>query len=94
MLRAASYTISIYRLDGMQVLAALTDGRTPEPEQYDCVTVIFCDIMDFSELSATLQPQQVQTAVICPLQSAVLQSCSGQWQSHKQCLTHSLKPEP
>ncbi|DBA87007.1 TPA: hypothetical protein ACH3X2_000386 [Trebouxia sp. C0005] len=42
-----------------KVLAALTDGRTPEPEQYDCVTVIFCDIMDFNELSATLQPQQV-----------------------------------
>ncbi len=56
----------------MQVLAALRDGRTPEPEQYDCVTVIFCDIMDFSELSATLQPHQVQHAVICPLQSAVV----------------------
>ena len=56
----------------MQVLAALTDGRTPEPEQYDCVTFIFCDIMDFNVLSATLQPQQVQTAVICHLQSAVV----------------------
>jgi class 3 adenylate cyclase len=72
MLHAVSYTISIYRVDGMQVLAALTDGRTPEPEQYDCVTVIFCDIMDFNVLSATLQPQQVQTAVICHLQSAVV----------------------
>ena len=43
----------------LQVLAALRDGRTPEPEPYDCVTVIFCDIVDFHELSATLQPQQV-----------------------------------
>ncbi len=71
MLHAALYTISMSWLHGMQVLAALTDGRTPEPEQYDCVTIIFCDIMDFNELSATLQPQQVQPAVVCPLQSAV-----------------------
>ena len=56
----------------MQVLAALTDGRTPEPEQYDCVTIIFCDIMNFNEFSATLQPQQVQPAVVCPLQRAVV----------------------
>ena len=42
-----------------QVLAALSEGRTPEPEPYDCVTVIFCDLVDFSLLSAALQPQQV-----------------------------------
>ena len=43
----------------MQVIAALRDGRTPEPEFYACVTVIFCDIVDFSDLLTILEPQQV-----------------------------------
>lgn len=45
--------------NAIQVLAALRDGRTPDPESYDCVTVIFCEIVDFNDLSVTLQPQQV-----------------------------------
>ena len=43
----------------LQVLAALRDGRTPEPEPYNCVTVIFCDIVDFGQLLSTLPPQEV-----------------------------------
>ncbi|KAL3157894.1 hypothetical protein ABBQ32_012304 [Trebouxia sp. C0010 RCD-2024] len=42
-----------------KVLAALREGRTPDPEPYDCVTVIFCDLVDYNLLSAALQPHQV-----------------------------------
>ena len=59
-LQCARHDHSSTPLCTMQVLAALRDGRSIEPEQYDCVTVIFCDIMDFNELAAALQPQQVQ----------------------------------
>lgn len=43
----------------MQVMAALRDGHTPEPEHYASATVIFCDIVDFTNLSGLLPPQQV-----------------------------------
>lgn len=44
----------------LQVIAALRDGRTPEPEHYANVTIIFCDIVDFADLSVMLEPQQVR----------------------------------
>ena len=38
----------------------MREGRTPDPEPYDCVTVIFCDLVDYNLLSAALQPHQVR----------------------------------
>lgn len=40
-------------------MAALRDGNTPEPEHYASATIIFCDIVDFTDLAVLLQPQQV-----------------------------------
>ena len=53
-----------------QVLAALREGRTPDPEPYDCVTVIFCDLVDYNLLSAALQPHQVPSAITYDITSS------------------------
>lgn len=43
----------------LQVAAALRDGRAVEPENYDCVTIFFSDIVGFTNISGILQPQEV-----------------------------------
>lgn len=45
---------------GLQVAAALREGRAVEPESYDCVTIFFSDIVGFTNISGILQPQEVQ----------------------------------
>ena len=48
----------------MQVAAALREGRAVEPENYDCVTIFFSDIVGFTNISGILQPQEVW--LTCP----------------------------
>ena len=55
----------------LQVAAALREGRAVEPENYDCVTIFFSDIVGFTNISGILQPQEV-----C-LQDIVAHACNG-----------------
>ena len=43
----------------MQVAQALQEGRTVEPEFYQCVTIFFSDIVGFTAISGILQPHEV-----------------------------------
>ncbi|KAK9812986.1 hypothetical protein WJX72_006830 [[Myrmecia] bisecta] len=42
-----------------KVSAALREGRPVEPENYECVTIFFSDIVGFTNISGLLQPHQV-----------------------------------
>lgn len=42
-----------------QVAQALQEGRTVEPEFYQCVTIFFSDIVGFTAISGILQPHEV-----------------------------------
>ncbi len=46
----------------VQVAAALQEGRTVEPEFYQCVTIFFSDIVGFTTISGMLQPHEVSAA--------------------------------
>mmetsp|Transcript_73488 Transcript_73488/g.239093 ORF Transcript_73488/g.239093 Transcript_73488/m.239093 type:complete len:915 (+) Transcript_73488:919-3663(+) len=41
------------------IAAALHEGRPIEPESRDCVTIFFSDIVGFTDISSTLEPQKV-----------------------------------
>ncbi len=43
---------------GLQVSAALREGRPVEPESFDCVTIFFSDIVGFKTMSTELPPQE------------------------------------
>lgn len=57
-----------------QVAQALQEGRTVEPEFYQCVTIFFSDIVGFTSISGILQPHEVSPCV-APAASA-WSSCS------------------
>ena len=42
-----------------KVASALKEGRAVEPEEYDCVTIFFSDIVGFTEISKSLEPRLV-----------------------------------
>ena len=42
-----------------KVAAALKEGRAVEPEEYDCVTIFFSDIVGFTDISKSLEPRLV-----------------------------------
>jgi class 3 adenylate cyclase len=37
----------------------LRDGKKVEPQQHDCVTIFFSDIVGFTDISRQLEPKQV-----------------------------------
>ena len=41
------------------IAEALRDNRPIEPEQHDCVSVFFSDIVSFTTLSSTMDPSKV-----------------------------------
>jgi class 3 adenylate cyclase len=41
------------------IAEALRDGRPVEPENHACVTIFFSDVVDFTAISAELDPQKV-----------------------------------
>jgi len=45
------------------VAAALREGRTVEPEHFDCVTIFFSDIVGFTPLSSKMSPRKVSNMV-------------------------------
>jgi len=42
-----------------RVVESLRQGHKVEPEEYECVTIFFSDIVGFTDISTTLQPQEV-----------------------------------
>ena len=71
----------------LQVAAALREGRAVEPENYDCVTIFFSDIVGFTNISGILQPQEVclpgsagqPCRALWSEQTCTLQCASGRW---------------
>lgn len=41
------------------IAAALRDGRKVEPEQHDCVTILFADVVGFTSISGAMSPLKV-----------------------------------
>ena len=44
-----------------RVADALMEGRSVEPQEIECVTIFFSDIVGFTDISAALQPQEVMS---------------------------------
>jgi serine/threonine protein kinase len=62
MARRAQRTDEIlYDIFPEHVANALRDGRKPEPEARDEVTIFFSDIVGFTDISATLAPEKVSS---------------------------------
>eukprot|EP00934_Nitzschia_sp_Nitz4_P007313 Nitzschia sp. Nitz4//scaffold596_size2553//2//1309//NITZ4_009288-RA/size2553-processed-gene-0.1-mRNA-1//-1//CDS//3329555068//7303//frame0 len=51
--------ISLHDIFPKHVADALEAGQTVEPEQRDCVTIFFSDIISFTDISGSLEPRQV-----------------------------------
>lgn len=51
--------ISLFDIFPRHIAEALRDGRTVEPEHRDSVTIFFCDIVGFTEISSALAPMKV-----------------------------------
>jgi serine/threonine protein kinase len=49
----------LLRVFPRHIAEALRDGRNVEPENHDCVTIFFSDIVSFTSLSSELTPQKV-----------------------------------
>ena len=54
-----SSAISLFDIFPRHIAEALRDGRTIEPEHKESVTIFFCDIVGFTEISAKLPPRKV-----------------------------------
>jgi serine/threonine protein kinase len=52
-------TISLFDIFPKHIAEALRDGRKVEPEHKDCVTIFFCDIVGFTDISTTLDPRKI-----------------------------------
>ncbi|CAB9505497.1 activated protein kinase catalytic subunit alpha-1 [Seminavis robusta] len=50
---------SLFDVFPRHIAEALRDGRTPDPDHRDSVTIFFSDIVGFTNLSATLEPRKV-----------------------------------
>lgn len=50
---------SLFDMFPRHIAEALRDGRTPEPDHRESVTIFFSDIVGFTTLSATLEPRKV-----------------------------------
>jgi len=42
-----------------QVAEALKSGRLPDPEQYPCVSLFFCDIVGYTDICSMLDFQDI-----------------------------------
>ena len=58
---AATALVALHAMVLLQVAAALREGRAVEPENYDCVTIFFSDIVGFTNISGILKPQEVHS---------------------------------
>ena len=58
--KSARAQVSLFDIFPRHVAEALRDGRKVEPEHKDLVTIFFSDIVGFTDISATLEPQQVR----------------------------------
>ena len=52
-------TISLFDIFPKHIAEALRDGKKVEPEHKDCVTIFFCDVVGFTEMSSVLDPRKV-----------------------------------
>jgi serine/threonine protein kinase len=52
-------SISLFDIFPKHVAESLRDGKKVEPEHRDCVTILFCDIVGFTDISASLDPRKV-----------------------------------
>jgi serine/threonine protein kinase len=51
--------ISLFDIFPKHIAEALRDGKKVESEHKDCVTIFFCDIVGFTEISSTLDPHKI-----------------------------------
>ena len=49
----------LYSVFPMHIAEALREGRKVEPENHECVTIFFSDIVGFTDISSTLDPLKV-----------------------------------
>jgi len=54
-------SVSLFDIFPRHIAEALRDGRTPEAEHKDVVTIFFSDIVGFTTISSTLEPRKVAT---------------------------------
>jgi serine/threonine protein kinase len=52
-------TISLFDIFPKHIAEALRDGKKVEPEHKDCVTIFFCDIVGYTDISSTLDPRKI-----------------------------------
>lgn len=54
----------LYDVFPAHVANTLRQGKKVEPEQHDCVTIFFSDIVGFTDISRMLQPIEVQICIV------------------------------
>jgi serine/threonine protein kinase len=52
-------TVSLFDIFPKHIAEALRDGKKVEAEHKDCVTIFFCDIVGFTDISSTLDPRKI-----------------------------------
>jgi len=52
-------TISLFDIFPKHIAEALRDGKKVEAEHKECVTIFFSDIVGYTDISSTLEPQKV-----------------------------------
>ena len=52
-------TVSLYDIFPEKIARALSLGQKPEPLHKDCVTIFFADIVNYTELAASMPPKKV-----------------------------------
>ena len=55
----------LFKLLPVHVATAMRDGKPTPPEKFDCVTILFSDIVNYTNISSLLEPEQVMDMLKC-----------------------------